>query len=225
MDMSTMPDEIWRKIMEMGVESSTLSYRDLCCLSISCKTLNRISSEDSLWSRLLSLDFHSFVPTPNRRPKSLYKSRFRTSSKRDEWIGTVCAMEAEVIDISKGLEPLQILLSKETETLMGAVAMESMASETVRRESETVTVDAWERKILPAESRIRKLYGEIRACKGHIAILDELCSLQKQKLDKLKGDLASMRYHPVKQYRGQTQKFKLRDYGFFNRYNLRRKGM
>ncbi|GAB2303705.1 hypothetical protein Dimus_037689 [Dionaea muscipula] len=66
-----LPDELWRRIMEVGVQGSSLTYKDLCCLSISCRRLRRLSDEDSLWSYLLSSDFS---PTAAANPLSASSS-------------------------------------------------------------------------------------------------------------------------------------------------------
>lgn len=77
--MSLLPDELWRRILEIGVQSGGFSYKDLCCLSISCRRFHRLSDEDLLWSHLLSADFPSSSSSsaPSSNPKSLYKLRYR----------------------------------------------------------------------------------------------------------------------------------------------------
>lgn len=50
MSVLELPDEIWRKILEMGVKNSKLGFKDLCCVSISSRLLNKLSSEDTLES-------------------------------------------------------------------------------------------------------------------------------------------------------------------------------
>lgn len=79
--MSLLPDELWRRILEIGVQSGGFSYKDLCCLSISCRRFHRLSDEDVLWSHLLSSDFPSSSSSssssaPLSNPKSLYKLRY-----------------------------------------------------------------------------------------------------------------------------------------------------
>lgn len=85
--MSSLPDELWRRILEIGIGIGmrSLTYKDLCCISISCRRLHRLSSEDSLWNHLLSSDF-SPLPHPHSSAasssssKSLYKFRFDFNS-------------------------------------------------------------------------------------------------------------------------------------------------
>jgi len=74
--MPSLPDELWSKILEIGIKKSSLSYKDLCCISISCHLLHRLSSDDSLWNRLLSSDFPvSASYSSSSSSKSLYKLR------------------------------------------------------------------------------------------------------------------------------------------------------
>ncbi|EOY10428.1 F-box family protein, putative isoform 2 [Theobroma cacao] len=70
-----LPDELWRKILEIGIKSSNFIFKDLCSISISCRRLHRLSNEDSLWSHLLSVDFPNQISSPpsSSSPKSLYK--------------------------------------------------------------------------------------------------------------------------------------------------------
>ncbi|KAJ0888976.1 putative leucine-rich repeat domain superfamily, F-box-like domain superfamily [Helianthus annuus] len=74
----SLPDELWRWILELGVNTSCLTYKDLCCISMSCRRLNRLSKEDVLWSKLLSFDFPAHVSssTDRQSPKSIYQIRF-----------------------------------------------------------------------------------------------------------------------------------------------------
>ncbi|KAM7269839.1 hypothetical protein ACFE04_025336 [Oxalis oulophora] len=55
--MSDLPNDIWRKILDHGVNTTKLTYKDLCSLSVTCQRLNELSGEDSLWSELLLSDF------------------------------------------------------------------------------------------------------------------------------------------------------------------------
>ncbi|WJX67575.1 hypothetical protein P8452_52031 [Trifolium repens] len=77
--MSSLPDELWSRILEIGIEKTSLSYKDLCCICISCRLLHRLSSDDSLWNRLLSSDF---PPSSSSSSKSLYKLRLEKEKER-----------------------------------------------------------------------------------------------------------------------------------------------
>ncbi|KAL2459327.1 F-box domain-containing protein [Forsythia ovata] len=56
--MSELPDDVWRRIMVIGVENLVLDFEDLCRLSLTCKRLYKLSNEDSLWSLMLHQDFY-----------------------------------------------------------------------------------------------------------------------------------------------------------------------
>ncbi|KAK6778518.1 hypothetical protein RDI58_025236 [Solanum bulbocastanum] len=76
---SALPEELWRRILEIGIESSNFNYKDLCCLSITCTLLNRLSSDDSLWSSLCFADFPEHQPPSSScsvSSKWLYKIRY-----------------------------------------------------------------------------------------------------------------------------------------------------
>lgn len=77
--MSELPDELWRQILEIGVNSHGLNYKDLCCVSISSRRLRRLSDDDCFWSHLLSSDYpssSSSFPSSASSSKSLYKIRY-----------------------------------------------------------------------------------------------------------------------------------------------------
>jgi len=78
--MSFLPEELWRRILEIGIQNSGFSYKDLCCVSISCRRLRRLSSEDLLWNRLLSADYPQphLSSSSSGSSKSLYKLRCET---------------------------------------------------------------------------------------------------------------------------------------------------
>ena len=84
MSASDLPDELWARVLEMGVASSALGFRDLCCLAIASRRLGRLSVYPALWSELLSRDFLSqshpstssastSQPQQQVHPKSLYR--------------------------------------------------------------------------------------------------------------------------------------------------------
>lgn len=76
--MAILPDEIWQRILEIGAETSRLDCRDLCCLSIASRRLNRLLLDPTLWAILLARDFPPSDPPPPPPPpsKSLYKTKY-----------------------------------------------------------------------------------------------------------------------------------------------------
>lgn len=84
---NALPDELVRKILESGVQNRSFTYKDLCCLSIACRRLHRLSAEDSLWSHLLSSDFpnnssHSSSSSSASSIKAVYRTRFEKDRER-----------------------------------------------------------------------------------------------------------------------------------------------
>ncbi|KAI8562651.1 hypothetical protein RHMOL_Rhmol03G0051100 [Rhododendron molle] len=154
---SALPDELWRRILEIGIQNpsnnmkkSCLNYKDLCCLSISCRRLNRLSNEESLWSSLLSSDFPQFhdhptpprppppppplhfssssssnnPPSPNSSSKSLYKIRFERDRARKlaAHRRAVLRIESQITEHSRKLQEIQLRAAEETEKMKAAVA-------------------------------------------------------------------------------------------------------
>lgn len=116
-EMSILPDEIWCRILEMGAETSRLSYRDICCISITCRRLHRLSDDHLIWATLLALDFPSLPFSPHNNhsstsPKSLYKTRFERdkSSKLLAHRRAVLNVESQIAICSKNLQDLRLRL-------------------------------------------------------------------------------------------------------------------
>jgi len=54
--MGLLPDELWTKILGLGVENQVLDYRDLCSLAFVSRLIRRISSEEDIWRSLWERD-------------------------------------------------------------------------------------------------------------------------------------------------------------------------
>ncbi|CAI9779625.1 unnamed protein product [Fraxinus pennsylvanica] len=74
--MSELPEDVWRRIMQIGVENSVLDFKDLCRLSLTCKCRYKLSGEDALWSSLLYQDFHDEEDGAIASKKGVYKHRY-----------------------------------------------------------------------------------------------------------------------------------------------------
>ncbi|KAG8372312.1 hypothetical protein BUALT_Bualt12G0053100 [Buddleja alternifolia] len=87
--MSMLPDDLWNRIMEIGIGTKSLNYKDICRLSTTCRRLRRLADDNSVWSPLLlsgfptsRMDLHLISiarnsdSTLNRKVKSLYKTRY-----------------------------------------------------------------------------------------------------------------------------------------------------
>ncbi|KAJ4970562.1 hypothetical protein NE237_003661 [Protea cynaroides] len=216
--MSFLPGEIWRRILDLGIENSKLNYKDLCSISISCRRFNRLSGEDALWSTLLSLDFPHKVGASsstslNSSSKTLYKIRFEKdkASKLAAHRRAVLRMESQVAVYVKSLKDLRLRLMGENER-MKAVVQELTNFEKVRQAS--VALNVWQPEIIrgrqkqvveqngvPIDSRITALKMELRLCKQQIAAFDKAYKNQQWRLDASKEQLSSLKYHPLRDYK------------------------
>ncbi|PKU62703.1 F-box protein SKIP24 [Dendrobium catenatum] len=183
--MSFLPDEIWSKILEMGAAANRLSYRDLCSLAITCRRHNRLSSDPSIWSILLALDFPQPISSSSSLPvpsKSLYRTRFERDKARRIAASRRAILIAESqVSVCKGrLKELECQLRKEGERMKGA--LEELSNlERIRRAS--VALNVWQPELVrgsqrqmveqctvPIESRLSNLKMEVNLCKHQISI-------------------------------------------------------
>lgn len=155
----TLPDELWRRILEIGTASNApppppprFTYKDLCCLSITCRRLRRLSSEDSLWSSLLLSDFppppsdastnsthttstssssSQIAPAPNSSSsssyssfKALYKIRYERNreQKRLAHRRIILRIESEIAESSRKIREMELHSAQEREKMRITVA-------------------------------------------------------------------------------------------------------
>nr|XP_011459956.1 PREDICTED: F-box protein SKIP24-like [Fragaria vesca subsp. vesca] len=207
MMMLVIPDKLWRRVLEIG----GLSYKDLCCVSITCWRIHRLSDEDLLWSRILSSDFppHS---SSSSSSKSLYKLRFeRDRDKRKvTHQRAVLRKESQIIEHSRKLRDMETRLAQETDR-MRATLVELSNFHKVRQASSLALNNVWQREItrgrqkqiveqcvVPAESRHHALEMELRLCKMLISGLEKACKDEKRRLGLVEQELQPMRYHPLR---------------------------
>ncbi|KAK9289382.1 hypothetical protein L1049_007537 [Liquidambar formosana] len=217
--MCALPDELWRRILEIGVESSDLNYKDLCCLSISCRRLHRFSSEDALWSVLLSQDFprndpssSNNIPPNPASSKSFYKIRFERDKARKlaAHSRAVLRMESQIAERSRKLRELQLRSAEETEKMKATIAE---LSNVHKARQASVALNVWqpevirgrqkqivEQCVVPVEFRINALEMELRLCRQQIEGFDKAYKDEKRRLDASKERLVSMKYHPLQDY-------------------------
>ncbi|KAF6149783.1 hypothetical protein GIB67_017516 [Kingdonia uniflora] len=134
----TLPDEIWRRILEIGIQESKLSFKDLCCISISNRRLKRLSNETPIWSSLLTLDFPNSKtldfknpcslsqlqqPLQTPHPKTLYKSNFEKDRARKLAVHccAVLRIESQIAVYSRNLVSLRRQLVEEKARFKDAV--------------------------------------------------------------------------------------------------------
>ncbi|XP_031251768.1 F-box protein SKIP24-like isoform X2 [Pistacia vera] len=214
MSAEALPDELWRKILETGIGSSSFTFKDLCCLSMSCRRLHRLSGEDSFWSHLLSSDFdNSSSSSQATSIKSSYKIRFEKDRERKlaAHRRAVLRKESQVAENLRKIREIERKLREETDKMKSTVA-ELSNLRRVRQAS--VALNVWqpevvrgkqkqivEQCVIPVESRLHSLEMELRLCKQQIAGFDNAYREQKQRLEKAKEELGSMKYHPLREYK------------------------
>ncbi|XP_057467935.1 F-box protein SKIP24 isoform X4 [Actinidia eriantha] len=219
--MSGLPDELLSRILEIGIQNpnSSLTYKDLCCLSIASRRLHRLSNDEALWSSLISSDFPlnqyptlSSSSSSSSSSKALYKIRFERD--RDRKLAAhrraVLRIESQVAEHSRKLQEIKLRSVEETEKMKATVAELSNLRK-VRQAS--VALNVWqpevirgrhkqivEQCVVPADSRIHALEMELRLCKQQIAGLDKAYKDERKRLDAAKEQLTSTKYHPLRNY-------------------------
>ncbi|KAI3444194.1 hypothetical protein Pfo_000859 [Paulownia fortunei] len=232
--MSVLPDELWRRIMEIGIETKTLDHKNLCCLSITCRRLRRLAADDSLWSPLLLSDFpssrdelnlcnhdnnikdrsnnYTSSSTANGKLKSLYKIRYEKDreQKRLAHRRVVLRIESEIAEHLRKIQEIELQSSEEKEKMNTAVA-ELLNLRKIRQAS--VALNVWQPEIIrgrqrqmvqqsnvPVDFRINALEMELSLCKQQIAGFDKALRVEKRRLHAAKEDLASEKYHPLRDF-------------------------
>ncbi|KAH7513162.1 hypothetical protein FEM48_Zijuj12G0167300 [Ziziphus jujuba var. spinosa] len=210
MAMTSLPDELWTRILEIGVQSRGFTYKDLCCLSISSRRLRRLSNDDSLWSHFLSSDFPLYPSaSPLVSSKSIYKLRFE--KVREKRIAAqrraLLRKESQIAEHSRKIREFENRLAEET-SKMKATLSEVSNLRKVREAS--VALNVWqpevvrgrhkelvEQSVVPVESRVNTLEMEFKVCKQQILVLKKAYNDEKQRLDTAKEELSSLKYHPL----------------------------
>ncbi|CAL1361977.1 unnamed protein product [Linum trigynum] len=216
---AALPDELWRQILEIGVQKSSLTYKDLCCASISCSRLHRLSNDESIWSCVLASDFPVLKQQQSQNPnlsapssaKSLYRISFE--KERDRKMAAhrraVLRKESQVFERRRRLKEIENRLCQESEKLRAA-AMELSYLHKVRQAS--VALNVWqpqavrgrqkqvvEQCSVPVESQFNSLEMEIKLCKQQIAGLKKTHRDEQLRLEATERELQSMKYHPLQE--------------------------
>ncbi|XP_022718789.1 F-box protein SKIP24 isoform X2 [Durio zibethinus] len=210
-----LPDELWRNILEIGIKVSNFTYKDLCCVSISCRRLHRLSNEAPLWSHLLSVDFANQISSlpSSSSPKSFYKIRFERERERKLLAHkrTVLRKESQVSEHVRKLREFEVRLHEETQKLKSAV---SELSNLHKVSQAVVALNVWqpevvrgrqkqmvEQCVVPVESRVRALEMEVKLCNQQLKVFDKAYRDEKRRLDTAKEELLSLKYHPLRDYK------------------------
>jgi hypothetical protein len=75
----SLSDELWLRVLRLGVDGGFLDHKDLCSLSCVSHRLSRLSSSDSIWQRA----FHRKFAPPSDTVGGT--GQFANSSKREEY--------------------------------------------------------------------------------------------------------------------------------------------
>ncbi|KAK1389708.1 F-box protein SKIP24 [Heracleum sosnowskyi] len=212
--MAVLPDELWRRILEIGAIDNSpniLNYKDLCSLSITCRTLKRLSGEDFVWFSFLSSDF-SQSRIQSSSAKAQYKSCFERDKEKKALAHkrAVLRIESRIAESSRRVSELRSSLRKEVERLKAA-ALELSNLRNVRQAS--VALNVWQPEIVrgrqrqiveqctvDVKSRTSALDMEVKLCKQQIAAFDKARRDEKSRLQAAKEQLASVMYHPLRDY-------------------------
>ncbi|KAL2482933.1 F-box protein SKIP24 [Forsythia ovata] len=164
--MLVLPNELCRRILELGIQSKTLIYKDLCCLSITCRRLSRLSAEDSLWSFLLFSDFspsqndtnfnrndnnfknnNNSSSTASSKAKILYKIRYEKDreQKRLAHRRLVLRIESEIAEHLRKIREIKLQTSEEKEKTNETVA-ELLNLRKIRQAS--IALNVWQPEIV-----------------------------------------------------------------------------
>lgn len=164
--MLVLPDELCRRILELGILSKTLNYKDLSCLSITCRRLYRLSAEDSHWSSLLFADFSSSQndtnsnkndnnfknirassSTASSKAKILYRIRYEKNreQKRLACRRVVLRIESQIDEHLRKIREIKLQSSEEKEKMNKTVA-ELLNLRKIRQAS--VALNVWQPEIV-----------------------------------------------------------------------------
>ncbi|XP_075514581.1 F-box protein SKIP24 [Primulina tabacum] len=221
--MSTLPDELLRRIMEIGIQSGTLVCADLCRLSIVCRSFRLLAADDSLWLHLLFSDFPSSRNDLNliitevsssdadadAKLKRLYRVRYESdrNRKRQQQICAVLKLEGKVAEHLGKIRRIELHILEEKDKLNKADAELKYLCQ-VRHAS--VALNVWQPELIrarqeqmirqctvPVKSRIKILDMELNSCKHQIACLRKSLIIEKRRLCEAEEKLASLKYHPL----------------------------
>lgn len=211
----SLPDELWRWILELGVQTSCLSYKDICCISMTCRRFNRLSKENILWSKLLSFDFPTQNnPSPYPSLKSLYQIKFEKYKVKKLLAErrVVLRVESQIHEHTRKLHDIEMQLVNENEKIKAAI-VELKNLQNVKTASTALKV--WQPSIVhtrqkqivehcsvPVDFRINALEMEIKLCKQQISGFLKAKKEEKSRLEAAKGRLSRVKYRPLQSMEG-----------------------
>ncbi|KAG0563764.1 hypothetical protein KC19_8G057300 [Ceratodon purpureus] len=186
--MGCLPDELWSKIMGMGVENQVLDYRDMCSLAFVCRRIRRISSLDCMWRPLWERDQAQLgggsatvgKDGEIKNFREFYRIRFEKvrAAKMAAHRRRVLRVESQVAVLQKEAQQYQLAIEVERKKLVASVA-ELKSFELARRSA--VAIQVWQpqavrarqQEVLEQQSvnvgaRQRSLQMEINVCRERV---------------------------------------------------------
>nr|XP_043617420.1 F-box protein SKIP24 [Erigeron canadensis] len=215
----SLPDELWRWILELGVETTCLNYKDLCCLSMTCRRLNRLSKEGVLWSKLLTFDFPTQPSSSTNYPppKTLYQIKFDKdkvkrllAEKR-----AVLRVESQVHEHKRKLHEIEGKLVQENDKIKSAIVelknlLKVREASTALKVWQPAIIHSRQKQIVehcsvPVASRINALEMEIKLCKQQISGFLKAKKDETTRLEATKERLSRIKYRPLQSLEGGSK--------------------
>lgn len=73
--MESLPDDIWYRILQIGIQKKRLNHVDLCSLAIVNSRFDQLTQDPALWATLFSRDFSSIFRLSQPPSKAVYRHK------------------------------------------------------------------------------------------------------------------------------------------------------
>ncbi|XP_024403253.1 F-box protein SKIP24 isoform X2 [Physcomitrium patens] len=223
--MGCLPDELWTKILGLGIEKEVLDYRDLCSLAFVCRRIKKISYFDCIWRPLWERDqaklsvgssSRNLVVEPGMARKEndakafrdLYRIRFEKvrAAIMAAHRRRVLRVESQVAVLQKEAQQYQLDIQVERRKLVATVA-ELKSFEVARRSA--IAIQVWQpqavrarqQEVLEQQSvnvgaRQQSLQMEINVCRERVQQFEKSLQAKKSAIEKCKKELDSLTFNP-----------------------------
>ncbi|KAF3341150.1 F-box protein SKIP24 isoform X1 [Carex littledalei] len=81
--MESLPDDVWHKILQIGIQEERLEHTDLCSLAIVNSHFDQLTQDPALWATLVSRDFPSFFSFFQVPSKALYRREHKAKREHE----------------------------------------------------------------------------------------------------------------------------------------------
>jgi len=211
--MDTVPDEIWTRIFEIGIEQNILSYRDLSSIAISSRRLCRLSGQNGVWKLLWAKDFPSEADSAafHQKYKSIYRLKFERikAVKVAAHKRSVLRIQSQALVLERECKDLETQLQEEKKR-HNSTLVEFKNLERARQSS--IALNVWQPQFVRlaqnsvlehtpvhTESRIHSLKMEMRVCKERIARFTRSINEKQNMMERVKRELEALTYKPLKE--------------------------